>query len=347
MQQKITKVIAWSAGLVATLMLVATLNAFASVPGTHLRTVHACVWDPVGRNGETAQVMWKARMFAHRHGVDLQYTVYESERLVMENFRVGKCDIANMLGLRARQFNNFAGSTDVVGGLSSYAQLGSVIKTLAAPKAAPWLRKGEYEVIGIAPAGAIFGFTRDRKALYPKDFHGKKMAIPEGIPEAEYLCKRFGITPVWSEIIDSFLKFNNGIVDLVGGPALVYEPFEMHKGVLPHGGIYNEPFMFITMQIVARWSRLPEGFGQHAREETLKYFQGIVDYLRAPEERIPAEVWIDVPLAVVDAWTEEFRESRMILGDDQIYEPKMLMLLRRVRCAHEPERAECAASRKE
>lgn len=312
-----------------------------------LKVIHACVWDPVGRNGETAQVMWRARMFANRFGIDLHYKVYESERIVMENFRVGRCDIANMLGFRARQFNSFTGSIESIGSLRSYAQLGSVIKSLSAPKGASLMRQGEYEVIAIAPAGAIFAFTRDRKAIRPEDFFGKRMAVPEGIPEAEYLCKRFGITPVNSEIIETFLKFNNGLVDLVGGPALVYEPFEMSKGVYPDGGIYNEPFMFITMQVLARWEKLPEGFGQHAREETLKFYQNIIDYLRAPEKRIPEDLWIHIPPDVHEYWLDAFRESRIVLGEDEIYDPKMLKLLRRVRCAHMPDSAECSSSKRE
>ena len=94
------------------------------------------------------------------------------------------------------------------------------------------MRVGEYEVIGIGPAGAIFMFTRDRNIILPKHFAGKRMSVIDGVPENAYLTKKNGITPVNSSIINSVLKFNNGTVDLAAAPAIVYEPFEMHKALV-------------------------------------------------------------------------------------------------------------------
>jgi hypothetical protein len=199
----------------------------------------------------------------------------------------------------------------------------------------------------MGPAGAIFMFTRDRSILLPGDFAGKRMAVLDDIPESAYLSKKHGITPVASSIFNSILKFNNGSVDLTAAPAIVYEPFEMHKGIEPSGGIYAEPFVFITMQVIARWEKFPADFAQKARSKAVQEYSKWVKFLTDPEATIPEEYWIDIPDHLYDYWVEDFRQSRIELGELGIYDQRTLKLMRKVRCKLEPESAECSASRKE
>jgi hypothetical protein len=245
-------------------LLSSSLSANEPAPYTkdgdvnNLVPIMACVFDPIGKSGPVGQIMKEAKIYAYNWGVDLNYVVYSDERIAIDEFKLGRCDAVNMLGFRAREFNSFTGSFGAVGAIPSYEHLGVIIKTVSSPKAAKLMRVGEYEVFGIGPAGAIFMFTRDRTVLQPKDFAGMRMAVLDGIPESEYLSEKYGITPVNSTIFNSILKFNNGTVDLTAAPAIVYEPFEMHKGLEPDGGIYKEPFLYITMQVVARWEKFPK-----------------------------------------------------------------------------------------
>lgn len=209
------------------------------------------------------------------------------------------------------------------------------------------MRIGEFEVLGIGPAGAIFMFTRDRSILLPKDFAGKRMAVLDDVPESEYLSQKHGITPVNSTIFNSILKFNNGTVDLTAAPAIVYEPFEMHKGLEPDGGIYKDPFLYITMQVIARWEKFPEGFIQKARLKAVEEYSKFVKFLTDPEATIPEHYWIDIPEHLYDYWVEDFRESRLELGRRGIYDQKTLKLMRKVRCKLDPQAAECSASNRE
>ncbi|WP_231882860.1 putative solute-binding protein, partial [Oleiphilus sp. HI0132] len=179
--------------------------------------------------------MKEATIQAYKWGVDLTFEVFSDERIAIDEFKLGRCDAVNMLGFRAREFNSFTGSLGAIGAIPSYKHLGIIIKSLSSPKAAHLMRIGEFEVLGIGPAGAIFMFTRDRSILLPKDFAGKRMAVLDDVPESEYLSQKHGITPVNSTIFNSILKFNNGTVDLTAAPAIVYEPFEMHKGLEPDG----------------------------------------------------------------------------------------------------------------
>ena len=326
-----------------------SLEAFAQDPTkkTEIVPIHMCVWDPIGKAGPAMQIMKEAKIYAYKWGVDLTYDVFTDERIAVDEFKLGRCDAVNMLGFRAREFNSFTGSLGAIGAIPSYKHLGIIIKTLSSPKAAKFMRVGEYEVLAMGPAGAIFMFTRDRTVLQPKDFAGKRMAVLDGIPESEYLSQKHGITPVNSTIFNSILKFNNGSVDLTAAPAIVYEPFEMHKGLEPNGGIYREPFLYITMQVIARWEKFPEGFFQKARNKAVEDYSKFVKFLTDPEATIPEKYWIDIPDHLYDYWVEDFRESRLELGEQGIYDKRTLKLLRKVRCKLSPKDAECTASIRE
>ena len=98
-------------------------------------------------------------IYAYKWGVDLTYDVFTDERIAVDEFKLGRCDAVNMLGFRAREFNSFTGSLGAIGAIPSYKHLGIIIKTLSSPKAAKFMRVGEYEVLAMGPAGAIFMFT--------------------------------------------------------------------------------------------------------------------------------------------------------------------------------------------
>jgi len=329
----------------ATLVLLATLSTvnFAK----ELVPILACVWDPIGKAGPVGQIMKEAKIYAFNWGVDLSYVVYTDERIAIEEFKQGRCDAVNMLGFRAREFNTFTGSLGAIGAIPSYEHLGIIVKTLSSPKAAKLMRIGEYEIFGIGPAGAIFMFTRDRTIISPTAFAGKRMAVLDGIPESSYLADKHGITPVNSTIFNSILKFNNGTVDLTAAPAIVYEPFEMHKGLEPDGGIYKEPFLYITMQIVARWDKFPPDFARKARSKAVEEYPKFVKFLTDPEATIPEKYWIHIPPKEYDFWVEDFRESRLALGKMGIYDKRTLKLMRKVRCKLDAKSAECSADNRE
>jgi len=312
-----------------------------------LHPFHACVWDPLGKAGPAQQILKEAKIVAYSWGIDLTYVIYSDERVAIEEFKLGRCDGVNMLGFRAREFNTFTGSLGAIGAIPSYEHLGVIIKSISSPKAAKLMRVGDYEIMGIGPAGAIFMFTRDRSILLPEEFAGKRMAVLDDIPESAYLSKKHGITPVSSTIFNSILKFNNGSVDLTAAPAIVYEPFEMHKGLEPDGGIYAEPFLYITMQMVVRWSKLPDDIPQRAREYTVSKYPDFVKFLKDPEATIPEHYWIDIPQNLYDYWVEDFRQSRIELADMGIYDARTLKLMRKVRCKLSPDDAECSADRRE
>ncbi len=306
-----------------------------------LTKVSMCVFDPIGKSGPAAQVMRDFKLDSVSWGVEIQDEFFDDEWKAIEKFKAGGCDIVNMLDFRASEFNKFTGSIRAVGSLRNYDEMGVVLKTMTSPAAAKLMREGDYEVIALMPAGGIYVFTRDKTLIQPDQFKGKTAAVVEKVPENDYLASKHGIIGKPMAIFDTFQAFNKGEVDLVAGPAVVFEPFELSKGTAGNGGVYADPITFITMQTVARWNKLPEGFGQKSRDRSMEKYVNYVKLVQDPEKTIPSDLWIKVPKDVYDYWDNSFRESRAELAKQGVYDERTLKLMKKVRCK-DATRKECS-----
>jgi len=312
-----------------------------------LQPLTMCVFDFIGHDGPIHKRMKEFKIDAFRWGVNLSFKVYTDDRVASEEFKNGVCDMLNLPGIRAREYNDFTGTINAVGALPSYKHLGMVIKTLSSKKATKLMRKGEYEIIGITPIGAIFLFVNDKKIEVPEDMAGMKVTVLDNAPETGYLAERIGMTPVSSSIMNALQKFNNHAVDITGAPALAYEPMEMYKGLEPNGGIIKWPSLQITMQLIVRWKQIPEGFGQKTRELFAKQYPQHIKEIEKSEETIPEKYWINISDEAKNNWNETFRESRIALRERKVYNAKALTLFRKIRCKVDPNLAECTSKDKE
>lgn len=340
-------VLVLSAGLVA-------LPAQATTPSTaqpgaagELMPVTMCVFDMMGANGPAHQALRRFQTQAMQWGAALTFKSYGDERVAAEDFDQGVCDLVNLPDIRVRQYNRFTGSLNSIGAIPSYEHLQIILATLAEPKAAPLMREGDYEIVAISPIGALLGFVNDRRIDTPKKMAGKRITVLDNAPESHYLVTQTGMTPVSSTISNALQKFNNRSVDITGAPALAYEPMELYKGLEPDGGIFSWPLFQVTMQIVGRWQKLPEGFGQASRAFVFQSVPESIALIEAEEARIPAKYWIPIEDAVKDEWSETFRRNRLHLRDQGIYDGRALTLFRKVRCKLDSDRAECTAPDRE
>jgi hypothetical protein len=306
-----------------------------------------CVFDFVGHDGPVHKRMKEYKIDATRWGVDLSFKVYTDDRVASEEFKNGVCDMLNLPGIRAREYNDFTGSINAVGAIPTYKHLGMIIKTLSSAKAGKLMRKGEYEIIGISPIGAIFLFVKDKNISVPSDLAGMKVTVLDNAPETAYLAEKIGLTPVSSSIMNALQKFNNHAVDITGAPGLAYEPMEMYKGLEPNGGIINWPSLQVTMQLIVRWEKLPEGFAQKSRNLLANKYVADIKTIEQSEQTIPEKYWINISDQAKDEWNELFRESRLALRDRKVYNGKALTLFRKVRCKVDPNLAECTSKNKE
>lgn len=319
-----------------------TINAAAL---SETRTL--CVFDLLGANGPTFSQMKDYKTAALAWGVELILKPYTSEHITVEDFKSGVCDAASFTGIRSRQFNAFAGSLDAIGALPSYEHLKSVIATISSEKAAKLLTTGPYEVAGIFPEGAAYLFVNDRAIDTVGELAGKRIAILDVDPAQVDMVAFVGASAVGTSIADMYSKFNNGSVDVTFGPALVYEAMELNKGLQPKGGIVRFSIAQLTMQILIRRSKFPEGFGQKSREFSLSQFDKGVTLVRSYESNIPDKLWIPIPEADQSRYQEVFRQARLRLREKGIYDGKMLTVMRRLRCEKDPKMPECTASDKE
>jgi len=308
-----------------------------------LTPVTMCAFTLMGEAGPDYQILRDYQAEALNWGVKLKLKSYMNEKIVVEELKAGECDLANMTGMQARQFNKFTGTLDALGAIPDYKHLKMVLNTLSQPKAAKYMKQGEFEIAGIQPTGAIFLFVRDRYLRGLSDLAGRKIGVLDTMPEMRQMVMDMGMTPVSSTVTNIFQKFNNGVIDITGGPAIVYEIMELEKGLDPGGAIIESPLLQSNVQLVGRISKLPAGFAQKSREFVAKNFDDSIRYIKKAEKAIPRRWWLPVPECQEKEMDELTRKIRLAFRDKGIYDGKALTLLRKVRCKQSPERAECTA----
>ncbi|MBL4865504.1 MAG: hypothetical protein JKY67_03915 [Pseudomonadales bacterium] len=306
-----------------------------------------CVFDPIGSNGPLYAELKDYATAAIGWGVEFKMKPYTDERIASEDFKSGLCDAVSVTGIRGRQFNPFVGSIDSVGALPSYDLLRDTVKTLSSTKAARLMNVGDYEVVGIFPGGAVYLFVNDRSINNVASMSGKKIAILDYDAAQIEIVKKVGASSVGSSLANMYSKFNNGSVDIVYGPGIMYEAMELYKGMEPDGGIIRFALAQLTIQVLIKSADFPEGYGQQSRDYVLSRFDHGVKILVDAENKIPATWWYDIEATDISNYIELFRNIRISLRDAGIYDPKMMTVLRKIRCRKDPEKSECTAANKE
>ncbi len=328
-------------------IIAASAAASASVYGVEPVPVTMCAFMLMGEGGPEHQFLQDYQTAALNWGVKLTLKPYMNEKVVVEELKAGVCDVANMTSMQARNFNKFTGTLDAPAAMPTYDHLRMVLETLSKPSAEKYMQEGEFEILGIQSAGAVFLFSNDRHLTGLKDLAGKRMAILDSTPEVRQLVVDLGMTPVSSTVTNIFQKFNNGAVDITGGPAIVYDMMELHKGLEPNGGILAEPIMQGNMQFVGRTQKLPADFGLKSRQYFVDNFDRSLNMIRTAEQNVPKKWWIPLPDNQRDTFNAETRKVRLAFRDQNVYDGRMLTLLRKIRCKLEPTLAECSAANAE
>lgn len=304
-----------------------------------------CIFDPLGATGPVFNLSKDTKVKALGWGYDFEMAAYTDEKIASDDFKAGQCDAVLLTDVRAREYNKFTATLVAVGAMPSYDQLKSVLSTLATPKAAPLMTDGKYEVVGIAPAGAIYVFLRDRTVDNVQKIQGKKIATLDYDPAAVVMVRKVGASVV-SATTSSFAgKFNNGSVDVAYAPAVAYTPLELYKGVQPNGGIVQYNFAQMTFQAIVHKDRFDEPFGQKMRE----YYHGrhaeFMDIIHKAEAEIPDSVWVRMTPEDELGFDNMLRDVRITLRDEGLYDPKALKLMQKVRCNADATKAECVDGR--
>lgn len=305
-----------------------------------------CVWDIMGENGEIFAKLKDYQVKAATMGVDFELKGYVDERVASEDFRVRYCDAVVMTGLRARPFNPFTGSIEAIGAIPTMDHMRTLVSVLSSPSAAHYMKTTfdgqSYEVVGVMPFGAAYGFVNDRRIDSPEALPGKKIAIFDYDKAEAKLVRNLGAQSDPSDITNFAGKFNNGKVDVVIAPATAYRPLELYRGLGKNGGIVDYVLAQVSLQILIHSDRFPDDFGQKSRQYIAGQFDSYNKTVKGYEAEVDPKYWVRITEASRSRYQEMSRLSRIDLVRDGIYDKKMMALLKRIRCQKDPGLAECS-----
>lgn len=278
---------------------------------------------------------------------EVRVRVYTDERVLSEDFKFKKCDGAGISNIRARQYNSFIGSMDAIGSLLSYRQLTEAIGVLARPEFASRMVNKDYEVVGVVPLGAAYIMVNDRKINTLAKAAGKKVAVFDFDKSQAKLVQRVGAQPVSVDFTSVGGKFNNGEVDIMAGPALLFRPLELHHGMTNksgqiNGAIIRFPLMQVTGVLMMHRGKFPDGLGQIVREVGSMNLAPAFQFVNEVETDIPVKYWMDVPDSDKPGYLKMMRESRIQMTQEGFYDKTMMQLLKKVRCKFDPTNYECS-----
>ena len=271
--------------IVSALLLI-NLNAsyaYAEAPAT--RTL--CVYDPSGAHGDAFRVAQDYRDAAMAWGVAFTLKPYTDERTAAEDFKAQQCHAVLLTGTRARPFNPFSSTIEAVGSLPTYAQLGTVIKHLAAPNARQLLQSGPYETLALFPAGAVYLFVRDGGLHALGDLAGRRIATMDYDPAARRLVHEVGASMVTADVGTFAPMFNNGAVDACYAPAVAYAPLELSKGLGKQGGIVRYPWGSSRSRSLAAPKICPQALRTPRAPMPPRSSRGCWTWYRAPKKPSP------------------------------------------------------------
>ncbi len=346
--------------LLATTFLLACTNSLAApVADASMKALSAgmkplekplnitfCIFDIMGTKGDAFSYAKDLTLEAKKWNINATLKAYTDERIAAEDFKAGQCDGVAISTMRAKQFNFFIGSVDSPGALPTFQHVRELVNTLANPKLNSLTISGPYQVAALIPLGAAYVFVNDRNINSIEKAAGKKIAVLDFDKAQAQIVQKLGAQPVASDITNFAGKFNNGQVDIIAAPAIVYRPLELYRGLGDKGGIFRFPLLQVTAAVIIRRDKFKDipGFDD-AMIKMREYAAGRLDMIEKiilkGESDIPAKYWMDLSTADKDKYTAMMRDARISMTKEGYYDPKMMSLLKKIRCKSAPANVEC------
>lgn len=301
-----------------------------------------CVFDLVGKNGDVYALMKDYQLAAKNWGADIELRVGQNEAVIAEDFKAGKCDGISVTGMRGRQFNKFTGSLDAIGAIPDLKLAVKVMQGLASPTFAKYMTNSKYEVAGVIPVGNAFLMVNDRSINTVAKAAGKKIAVLDYDEAQKIMVQQIGAQAVSADVTNFGSKFNNRQVDIIGAPAAVFKPLELHKGLGTKGAIVNYPILQVTGNLIIRPDKFPAGYGQKSREWVKTQLPRAFGILGKMKADIPQKYWMNIPAADKPGYQKLMRESRIDLTRRGVYDRRMMKLLWQFRCKEDRSNFECS-----
>ncbi len=325
--------------------LALTTIVLLGISSTSQAKQEICVFDLLGKAGESYKMMEEWALAAKTWNTDVQLIAYQNEELADKDFKNGKCDAAYITTMRARQYNKFAGSIDALGGVPTNAIALKAITFVLDKRNVKRLKtkidNEEIEIGGIGQIGPAYIFVNDRAINTIEKGKGKKFAVLAYDKAQIAMVERVGAIPVPSDISNFIKKFNTGEVPMVGAPAYAFKPLEMEKGLGSKGALINFPVLNVTADLVFRSQKFPATFGNDSRTWFIKQLPRQFSMVKRLEEGIPAKYRLNLSKVDTEKYQKLLRDGRMDLTRQGIYDPTMMSVLKRARCTVDRTNFEC------
>lgn len=300
-----------------------------------------CVFEPAGKAGDLYVLSQQ-----YFKGVsDLHFKTYSDERIAVEDFKAGQCDGVVISTLRARPFNPFVGSIDAFGGLADTRSLKPLLGILNKPALAANMVQGEFEVAGVIPLGSLYVLVRDRRINGVAAAAGRKVAVLDWDKSQARLVEGLAAQPVAADVTSYATRFNNGQVDIMAAPALLFQRFEVQKGLGSKGAVYRFPLAQLTATVMLRRDRFPADFASQMRARAPAFVDVAMSHIQAAEAAVPAQYWLGLSDEERRQYQSLLAAARDQLTRDGIYDARMMAIMLRVRCAESPGGSECLLGR--
>ncbi|GAC1369097.1 MAG: putative multidrug efflux protein AdeT1 [Aquirhabdus sp.] len=309
-----------------------------------------CIFDPTGQNGYAYGYAKDYILQAPRFGLNnpIEIKIYTSESLEVKDFETGRCDAAIMSNLRARQFNSFTGSLDAIGAIQSVKDLSLALQVLSSKELAPKMSQGSYEVVGIIPIGAAYMMVDDRRINTFGKAKNLKIAELNLEQSMSKLTQKVGGQPVPVTLATISNAFNTHQVNVLGSPAVAFQPLEFAKGMTAangtiKGGVIRYRMAQITAAFIVNKKKLPNPeVNQKIREYIYSQIGTAYRFIDNAEKGIDDKYWVNLSPIEQQSNQALMRSTRIEMTKEGIYNKDMMHLLKSVRCKTVPTNAECA-----
>jgi len=305
-----------------------------------------CVFDLLGKAGETFGVTQEWAVTAKNWQAEIQLIPYQDEAKAQKDFESGICDGVYMTSMRARKYNRFAGSIDAIGGVTSNDVAQKAISfALDKRNKHRLLAKVDdqnYEVAGILQFGLAYVFVQDKNLNTIEKAKGKKFAYLHYDITQKAVVDSLQMISVPSEISDFVKKFNSKQVDVIAAPAYAYKPLEIEKGIAKSGAMFTFPVVNITGDLIIRPEKFPVNFGLKSREWFVKQLPKSFRMVKRLEDSIPAKYKLSLGKENEVRYQRILRDERINLTKQGVYDPIMMSVLKRARCTVERTNFECS-----
>lgn len=301
-----------------------------------------CVFDLAGNAGPTMQLMRSYALSARKWGVNLNFITYRDELQAVKAFNEKKCEALVATGFATRQYNSYTGSLSAVGAIPSNALARTILGLLASEKLAPDMLQNGYEAVGVYPGGLVYFVVNNRQFNSLDRVQGKRVGVLEIDPPQQRMVSQVGAAPVFMTTANAGVLFQNNTLDILPLPVIAFEPMDIYRTIgKKSGGIIRFPLAFLTMNIIVKPEFFPKNYGEKSRTWFAKESGPLMSMLSKKEADIPEAFWIELSSQEKVNYLRLLRQMRLEFLKNGTFNPKMMALLKRLRCQQEPRSFEC------